>query len=467
MYHIHILRKFFYDLKYNDRYILGLLGICLLLLPYKGKAQSQILDQYVKEGLENNLALQQENQMLEQRLKELVVAKSYYKPEVFFNASYTLADGGRTIDVPIGDALNPVYTTLNELTDSDQFPQLENASEQLFPNKFHDTRIGVKQPLFNTDIYYGYKAKRSLVSVQEAQRDAYKQELTKDIRTSYFNYLKSVELLNIYNSTETLLEELVRVNQALVANHKATKDVVYSAQFELDDLRSKVAEAERSNHLAKSYFNFLLNKDLESEIEIDNVISFELLTIYELSSMQSTAVGNREELNQLDHAILANESLLKLNKGKKIPELSLGFFTGFQGFGYEFDNNQSYYLTQFQLALPIFTGGRNNANIQKAKIQLDKTRTRRQEVEQRIKVQVVDAYRNLEAAQATVKAKEAAFNSAHESFKIIKRKYEENQVILVEYLDARTKYTNSEIALAIARYELLIRQAELQRTLSL
>jgi len=80
---------------------------------------------------------------------------------------------------------------------------------------------------------------------------------------------------------------------------------------------------------------------------------------------------------------------------------------------------------------------------------------------------VVDAHRNIQAARSTVIANEAAAKSAGESFKIIKRKYEENQVILVEYLDARTKFTNSQIGLVIANYDLLIREAELQRTLSL
>ncbi|MEM9981184.1 MAG: TolC family protein, partial [Bacteroidota bacterium] len=143
------------------------------------------------------------------------------------------------------------------------------------------------------------------------------------------------------------------------------------------------------------------------------------------------------------------------------------FFAGFQGFGYTFDEEQRYYLVQFQLAVPLFTGGRNNIRIQKATIEAARTRTQYEEVQAQIKVEVIEASRNLRAAQATVTAKTSALKSASERFKIIKRKYEENQALLVEYLDARTKFTNAATATTIARYDLLIRKAELERVAAL
>ena len=433
-----------------------------------GSMAQTVLDEYISMGLRNNLALKQEDFALQKSMEALKEAKGLFLPYVSFNASYTFANGGRTIDVPVGDLLNPVYGTLNQLTDSQDFPAgLSNASEPILPNRFHDTRIQLRQPLFNTDIYYNYKAMSSLVSVQQAQRDAYEQELIKEIRTGYYQYLQTVEVLNIYDSTETVLKELVRVNESLVKNHKATKDVVYSAQFELSDLYGKVAEAKRQNYLTKSYFNFLLNRDLNDSILVDTNIAFYQGALDEIDQLQTQAVASRQELHQVLRALEANEYALKLNKGTKFPKLSVGGATGYQGFGYQFDGDQDYSLLQFDLEIPIFTGFQNNAKIQQSRIEVEKTQTRYAELREQIKVQVVDGYHNLQAARSIVASKTAAANSASESFKIIKRKYEENQVILVEYLEARTNFTNSQIGLVIANYDLLIREAQLRRTLSL
>jgi hypothetical protein len=51
-----------------------------------------------------------------------------YLPNISFGASYSLSDGSRTIDLPLGDLLNPVYKSLNQLTSSTAFPKLQNQS---------------------------------------------------------------------------------------------------------------------------------------------------------------------------------------------------------------------------------------------------------------------------------------------------------------------------------------------------
>ncbi len=69
--------------------------------------------------------------------------------------------GGRTQDIPIGDLLNNVYSTLNQLTGQSKFPQVNNQSIQFLPNDFHDTRVEVVVPVVNTDLYYNRAIKKN------------------------------------------------------------------------------------------------------------------------------------------------------------------------------------------------------------------------------------------------------------------------------------------------------------------
>ncbi len=446
-----------------------LLLVTLALFGQRTLGQPTVLERYVAEGLEANLALQQENLEVQQQVEALKQARSLFMPNVQFNASYTLAAGGRTIGIPIGDLMNPVYTTLNQLTDSEQFPaNLENVNEQFLPNDFHDTRLYVEQPLFNSDIYYNYKAQQSLISVQEAKRDAYRQALTKDIKVAYYQYLQSAELLTIYDSTETLLQELVRVNKQLVANHKATPDVVSAAEYELSQLFSEVAAAQQQHSRARNYFNFLLNRPLNSAIEVDAALA--TLTLAEpdadVEGLTAQALTGREEVAQLRYAQQANEQLLQLNKGSRLPQLSAGMMAGYQGFGYSFDSNQDYALLQLNLSVPLFTGGGNKSRIQQQQLEVKQIKTQLQEVQQQIGMQVNDAYQRKRAAVASIQARQMGLRSAAKTFRLVRRKYEEGQAILVEYLEARTNYTNAQLQLAIARYDYLISDAELNRALA-
>jgi outer membrane protein len=92
--------------------------ITLFFLSQWITAQS-ILQEYINEGLMNNLALQQKEAGYRQSLQTLREAKGLFYPAVSLNARYTVSEGGRVIEFPVGDMLNPVYTTLNQLTASD------------------------------------------------------------------------------------------------------------------------------------------------------------------------------------------------------------------------------------------------------------------------------------------------------------------------------------------------------------
>ncbi|KAA3629032.1 MAG: hypothetical protein DWQ02_18815 [Bacteroidetes bacterium] len=94
-----------------------------LLFFWMVPASAQDFTQLVQKSWSNNEQLKAQYFQLQQAEAALREAKSMYGPTVSFGAQYTLAAGGREIDFPVGDLLNPVYSTLNQLTASIIFPQ--------------------------------------------------------------------------------------------------------------------------------------------------------------------------------------------------------------------------------------------------------------------------------------------------------------------------------------------------------
>src|SRR4029079_19523558 len=79
------------------------------------RALSEILDEYVRDALRSNLSLQSQSLEVERNLALLDAARGRFFPDISFAARYTRANGGREIDVPLGQMLNPIYSTLNDL----------------------------------------------------------------------------------------------------------------------------------------------------------------------------------------------------------------------------------------------------------------------------------------------------------------------------------------------------------------
>jgi outer membrane protein len=197
---------------------LGFLFLLSTMINVSG--QTSVLDSYVKEGIENNLALKQQNLDYKQSLYAIDEARSYFFPQVSINARATFASGGRTIDFPIGDLLNPVYSTLNTLTTSNNFPQVENEEIQFMRPFEHETKISLVQPVFNPTIYYNTRIKKELANSKSINKTIYQRNLIAEIKTAYFNYLKANKAVELIDETRKLVLENIRVNESLLKTIK-------------------------------------------------------------------------------------------------------------------------------------------------------------------------------------------------------------------------------------------------------
>lgn len=430
-------------------------------------AQSPVLDAYMQQGLKSNLQLQQEQLNYERSAQNLQLARALFFPQVSANASYSLAYGGRKITIPVGDMLNPVYSTLNALTGTNNFPQIENVNTQFLPNNFHDTKLRVIQPLFNPEIYFNYKAQKELISVQDAQKRAYENELKYSITSAYYQYLESEESLVIYGKTKELLTELLKINKKLVANDKATNDIVLNAAYELDKIEFQLAQAKKNNNVAKSFFNFLLNRDLSLQIDKDTTFRTTLSEQAELMALTETALNQRQEIKQLQRTLLTNEQVIGLSKGNAyLPNVNIVGDVGYQGFNYKFDNPQQYWLVQFSLSWDLFKGGEKKVKVQQAKLDYQVTENRMAQLKKQIELQVIQSYYDLEATEQSYRAAQSGIRNAEKSFQIIRTKYFEGQALLIEYLDVQNKLTTARLAETIGAYEVLRSDAALKKTIA-
>jgi hypothetical protein len=131
------------------------------------QAQHPLLDSLISLGLTNNPGIRQERTELAIRQKEMEIADRLHYPSAGILGTYTLAWGGRSINLPIGTLLNPVYTTLNNLTQSSSFSLIDNVEEQFTPNNFIDLKLRTSMPVINPELRLGREAARQQLSMQE------------------------------------------------------------------------------------------------------------------------------------------------------------------------------------------------------------------------------------------------------------------------------------------------------------
>jgi len=423
---------------------------------YHGYSQGK-LDQYIATGLNDNEIIRQHHFDINKSLYALQEARSLFYPSVSLNANYTKADGGRTIDIPIGDMLNPVYSTLNQLTNSNAFPALQNQSVLINPDNFYDARIHTTMPLLNFEIIYNKRIKTQQSSLQKTELEIYKRELVKEIKIAYYKYLQSMEGIKIYEDALKLVEENQRVNQSLYKNDKINRTAVLRSDNEVIRIKANLETARQTSYNAKSYFNFLLNRGLDTEIEVD--YENELLP----DVMATANTQNREELLKLGLVKELNGNVTRLTQSYWFPKLSAFADFGFQDFDFEINKDSRYYFAGVALEWNIFSGNKNKYKLKQAEEDTKKTGSQIDHVKQQLLLQFQVTHNNLISALEQFNANKNQKESAKKYNDDITKLYREGQAIYIELLDAQNQWVNAQLNTNIALYNSWIAYAELER----
>ncbi|HKK60150.1 MAG TPA: TolC family protein [Salinivirga sp.] len=432
-----------------------------LLLSTNTFGQSSLLGGYINEGLENNIVLKQKTLDYRKSVEIIKQAKSYYWPEITVNARFSRADGGRTIDLPVGDMLNPVYSTLNQLTGTAMFPQIENQQFDFLRTQEHETKIRLTQPILNGEIYYKHKMSQAMSNVKKQGRNAYARELVSEIKKAYFNYLKSIGLLEVLNKNKRILDENLYVNKKMYENQKVTYDHVLKSKTRIAEWEEAHAGATEKTQKARLWFNFLLNRDLGHTIEKDTQFD-SLIPIQKIDTFQQNA-SQREEMEQVYAAAKAARYNEKLMKSNYWPELTFVFDYGFQGKHYQFEHDDDFYIASLVLQWPLFRGMRRNSKLEKARIGLQEAELEKQKVQKQIDIQLINAYYSLRAAYKKYEAKTQQVKHTKATWKIINKKYRQGMVNQLEHINALEEFRIAQEQQVISRYDFYIKKARLEK----
>ena len=224
----------------------------------------------------------------------------------------------------------------------------------------------------------------------------------------------------------------------------------------------EVQRAQASNMKAASqaYFNFLLNRPLDEEIETVRTDPAPLGLSLEAAS--EMALENRVELRQVRQYQMLNEHVADLHRGKNIPGVYGVVDYGFQGEEYRFTGEDDFLLASLVLRWNLFQGTVNRQKVKESVIEGEKVEGLYDETNQQIRREVINTYYAVQAAREAVRSAGAQTRSARRAYELISRKYSEGQSPLLELIDARTSLTRAAANSIIAQAEYFSQLADFE-----
>jgi outer membrane protein TolC len=425
--------------------------------------QSTVLQQYIKKALAHDPAIVQQNYLAKKAYLATTEAKTLQLPTVNFNSTYSTAVGGRSINFPVGDLINPIYSTLNFLTPA-QFPKfpenaVPNINEQLVPKNFYDVRIKTQMPLINTDIKHNKNIKNSILNLQNTELPILQHNKVKEIKLAYFNYLKTHTAQKIYQSAAGMLFEIERINKMLIANNMASPIVLLRTQNEQAKIQAEHDQNKLNTQNAQYYFNYLLGVDYQSKITIDSSFLKAAVAIINTETLYP-------EIKKLQAGLDLQQAILAQQKSFRKPKIGALLDVGSQGSLANITAKNPFALLGVSIDLPLYTAGRNQLKIQQQEQDILLARNQQAHVLAQLELQAAIAQNNFDASIKALPAKASQVATTNRIYTELNKKHSQGQANIIELLEVHNQLTNNLLQQSIAIIDTWIKHSEWERALA-
>lgn len=383
------------------------------------------LDEAIDIALSNNLQILTEKKKVREADQMMQEASAGYFPTLDLDGSYThLSEAPSSLAIPgVGEfAMGEQDTTAFTLS--------------LTQPLYTSGRLGLacQQARFNYQ-----KAKESLQRTQN--------EVVFQVREGFYSAVLAEENVNITGKALQQAEAHLEVVQSYYKSGRSSRFELLRAKVEVANIKPDLIKAENNLNLAKEKLASLLSVS-SSTLKIEGGLKFEPLDLTLDEAIQK-AFSVRSDLKALQAQKKVTEASLHMAKVEKMPSLSL---TGNYEYSSAADGWEGSWDANLVLSFPLFDA-KNKAIVEQRRSQMEQVDLSIKQLKDNIKLQVKEAFWDIQGAKESLSAQEKNIEQAKEALSIAEARYKRGTITQLELLDAQVVLTQARLGYTEALYD--------------
>ena len=173
----------------------------------------------------------------------------------------------------------------------------------------------------------------------------------------------------------------------------------------------------------------------------------------DMDELYSRALDNRRDLDQMQRRASALEENVQQQRADYFPRLSAhGSYTRTDEPDI-FQDNRENWEASLRLSYPLFQGGRDRAELHKARSELAQSQAELGHMRQQIRNQVRSVHLDIRTQRRVIQQLEKQVESARSHYEQVSAQFEEGVASSVDLVDALTALNEAENRLAQARFD--------------
>lgn len=256
----------------------------------------------------------------------------------------------------------------------------------------------VEQLIFDGQYIVGLRASRIFRDLANQTLQRSEAEIKQSVTETYLLVLLARENLGMVRQNLGNMEQQLHETREMLREGFTDPINVDQLQLTVSNMENRIAALERQHEVTSKLLKFQLGLDMDQNLELtDKLEDLHGVLLSDLGA--ATAFSPR---NHIDYRITQSQesmSLMTLRREQSayLPSLSASFTRQEMAMRDEFnffDGDQSWFPSTYfgvNLTIPIFSSGMRASRVQQARLELEKSRTAREEVYHFLDLQMQEA----------------------------------------------------------------------------
>lgn len=395
------------------------------------------LEECIKIGIENNLALQTKRNEIRKGQYALSENRARLLPVINGFAGFT--DNIKPpVSVTDGSSYGVPYNVTKTL------PYSANAGIQL------------QLPLYNQTLYTSMDVARIMDQLNRQGYEKAREELMMEISKLYYLGQTTNEQLEILKKNIGRLEELKNITEAFYDNGMAMDIDVKRVRINLDNMKVQYDNAQAMLVQQMNLLKYMMDFPMEKNFALERVQA-EKLSHTELTGLSE----NLYEIQMLESQKTLAEKQRKLIRNGYIPSLSLSgnlstsAFTDKARYWFQ-DNPSSKWYTSYgvgvSLRVPIFDGLEKRNKIRKAEMDIENARLNLENTRKNLQTKYLNATNDLMNSERNFFKQKDNYLLAEDVYAVTIDRYKEGIASMTEVLQDEMRMSEAQNNYITAHY---------------
>ncbi|MCK4904846.1 TolC family protein [bacterium] len=407
------------------------------------------LEKSIDIALENNHGLKAASEKITGAKEKSWETKTLFLPKLKVESSYTHLNESPSLDLEAG-----VFTP-------------DALSIEVGDDDMYNAQAVVQQPLFTGGkILSLNKQARNNLEATKYNYEEVRQNLILQVKEAYFGILVAQKYKKVcQDAVEQMKAHLETVRGLYNAGTVPNIDLLRT-EVQLANVEQALIKAENGVELAKSLFNTILGRNLNSSIEVVDILRV-IEQDYSLEQLLKEAQEHRPEIYKMRHNIEMAKAGIGIAQSNYWPQVGL-----FGNYKYHKGDEpiikwKEDWMVGVNASVNIWNWGETKAQVGQAKAALRELGHLETQLRDGIALEVKRALLNLEEAKKRIKVSEKAVIQAKESLNSTRIGYRNGRVDNVEVLATQLALTESQTNHLEAIYNCILSQARLEKAIGL